>query len=87
MLCEHWDGFRSCARGRAALYLQGPRCDEHAPWAVAGRDDPRPHATPEPLPGAQTWSFRKSDTALFDERARKSGKRASGKQREASHRA
>lgn len=66
------------------LYLPGPRCPLHTPAALAGRPEPSGQY-PEPFPGAQVFRFRENDTALIDQRARKSGKRASGKQRRAAH--
>lgn len=65
-------------------YLNGVVCPTHTPAAAAGRPEPRGQDT-GPLPGAQPFHFRANDTALIDQRARASGKRASGQQRRASH--
>lgn len=74
-----------CGAPDARQYLTGYCCVEHAPWAIAGRPDPDLAATPEPNLGAQPYVYRRNDTALIDDRARKSGKRASGQQRRASY--
>jgi hypothetical protein len=70
-------------------YLPGPRCPQHTPAVVAGRVDhvPNPAWTLVAMRQAAgvKWGFNPNDTALKDERARKLGQRASGKQRRAAH--
>lgn len=36
---ECW--FIECDRSDTRLYIIGPACDQHAPWAITGRKDPR----------------------------------------------
>jgi len=76
------DGAGVCGAPGARLYLPGRRCPLHTPAALSGRPEPAGQY-PEPFPGAQVFRFRENDTSLTDERARKSGKRSSGKQRRA----
>lgn len=90
MTCELWTGGAYCgAAGDVRAYVPGPRCPDHTPAALAGRPDhtPDPERTLDGLRAALglAWTFRASDTALVDQRARDSGKRASGAQRRASH--
>lgn len=70
-------------------YLTGLACPLHTPAAAAGREE----VVPDPEWGSEAgyaksgWhrSFNRNDTALIDNRARASGKRASGAMRRANH--
>lgn len=58
---------------KARPYACGWRCNRHAPWAVAGQEEPKPRTTP--LPGAWTTPSPISDSRVHDARAIASGKR------------
>jgi hypothetical protein len=61
--------------GNARFYPCGWRCDQHSPWALAGRPEPQPGpgwpatawTTPSPI----------NDSRVHDQRAIASGKRRS----------
>lgn len=71
-----------CGVQPAKLYPAGWRCEDCTPARCAGRPEP---PTPDPtltLDGLRKakgliWSYRKTDTALNDERAIASGRRRS----------
>lgn len=76
-------GVPACATGTAVHpYASGPRCDEHAPWAVAGRARPVPPvdstlAALRARRGIRPESFALPVSTVVDERAIASGKRHS----------
>jgi len=72
-----------CGAPGALPYIVGARCPQHTPAALAGR----PEVVVDPdlsLDGlmrraGRVFNYRATDNALADERAIKSGKRASGR--------
>lgn len=71
-----------CGVRPAGLYAAGWRCEDCTPAACAGRDEP---PTPDPaltLDGLRraagiVWTFKRTDSALVDDKAIASGKRRS----------
>jgi hypothetical protein len=87
-MCEHWMATRSCATTLGVRMFQpGPRCPNHTPAALAGRQD----VIPDPDWGAAAgyaksgWKGHSTGETKIDERHRRSGQRASGALRRASH--
>lgn len=89
MSCTHWADGGYCGNQDSRHYLPRERCAPHTPAALAGRPEARvdPALTLDGLRAAHglVWGFNANDTALYDQRARDSGKRASGAQRKAAH--
>jgi len=88
MMCEHWLQTKSCAATKGVrMYQPGPRCPEHTPAALNGRQD----IVPDPEWGAAAgyalsgWKGHSTGETAIDQRHRDSGKRSSGARRRASH--
>jgi hypothetical protein len=79
-------------RAEAHLYPCGSRCDEHSPWALEGRPDPRTQVDPRyTLDGLRAAAGIRTDlgftgsSTVLDQRNRAAGRTVSPERRRAAH--
>lgn len=70
MRCNLWRDGAYCLAETERVYLDGPRCPDHTPAALAGRPEtvPDPARTLDGIRAAKgiAFHFRETDTALND---------------------